>query len=154
LASDTTDILAAILNDSSHPAHQFLSVDLSHVPNSALANSIAQICQGVIGSLIAESGGLARNSLESAGAKSAINMNGHSISNVSYPYNSGDAVPLSFVDNMKRDIEAKIFQEVNQHFMAFHNKPQYAENSIEAIRERVTTFSLFTDRALPEEEKK
>lgn len=123
----------------SNLAEQVANIDLNLDPQSPLAVSVQQIAQGVMGSLFSENGGF-----NTVLGKRDIDMNHEfRITGLQQPNYPSDAANKQYVDNLRYEFERLIEIKIDEHFMLNHSKPQYEENSIEALKERVSNFSLF-----------
>ena len=124
-----SDAFAAMMNSFDNDEDKggvgaMLELDLTHAPDSALAHSIAQICQGVVGSLV--SSGYFKNLMEQEfRARATASSIDHTV----------------YVDTRCTDL----LNMIENHIEEFHSKPQIEEGSLEALREKVRTFKLLTE---------
>lgn len=137
-----TDSAAVIANNPL--SSRVVGIDLGMCPGSPLAISVAQIAQGIFGTAISDRGvGTAKLNINRD-----LSMNQNRLTDLATPYMSNDAVRKCDLDILKTNLEWYCIEEVRrqvlEHYNSNHRKPKFTENSLEELKHKVSTFSLFT----------
>lgn len=109
--------------------HPLLSIDLSQHADSTLANSVSQICQGIVGLFLSKDGGLdriIRNHLDRVVWDNCKENWSNDLEDMG--------------EHLKEEARLKIQAAILEHLSLAHTHPESSE-----MRDRVRSFSLLED---------